>query len=128
MAHIENETGDLRTNLMAMEEPELLAQQIVQKGAEHALTTLLGHGCTEQAVQDMLAGLRSNMLVIEAVAREKGYARLFADDAEGVPEFDLSQPCAMSPGGQPLATMCPRCKNPHHKCDNGIPRVDGMPK
>lgn len=46
----------------------------------------------------------------------------------GVPAFDLSQPCAMSPGGQPLATMCMRCKNPHHKCDNGAPGDGGQTK
>jgi hypothetical protein len=90
MAHIEDiaRTGEgLRTTLEAMDEPELVAQQIVQQGAMHALTTLLAHGCFEQTAQDMLASLRSNMLVIEAVARDKGFARLFTetDDAPRVP-------------------------------------------
>ena len=78
MAHIEHETGDLRATLEPMDEPELMAQQIVQRGAMHALETLVEIGCTEQNAQDMLASLRSNMLVIEAVARDKGFTRLFA--------------------------------------------------
>lgn len=88
MAHIEDiaKTADLRATLEPMDESELMAQQIVQQGAVHALETLLTHGCTEQTVQDMLASLRSNMLVIEAVARDKGFTRLFAeDDAPRVP-------------------------------------------
>ena len=87
MAHIENETGDLRATLEPMDESELMAQQIVQQGAMHALETLVAHGCNEQTAQDMLASLRSNMLVIEAVARDKGFTRLFAegDDAPRVP-------------------------------------------
>jgi hypothetical protein len=82
MAHIENETRPLRAVLEPMDEPELLAQQIVQQGATHALETLVAHGCTEQAAQDMLASLRSNMLVIEAVAQDKGFTRLFAEGEE----------------------------------------------
>jgi hypothetical protein len=79
---------NLRATLEPMDEPELMAQQIVQQGAVHALETLLTHGCTEQVAQDMLASLRSNMLVIEAVARDKGYTLLFADDAAGVSASD----------------------------------------
>lgn len=90
MAHIEDISGtgeSLRAALHGMEEPELLAQQIIQQGAMHALETLLAHGCTEQVAQDMLASLRSNMLVIEAVAKENGFTRLFAetDDVPRVP-------------------------------------------
>jgi hypothetical protein len=90
MAQIENiaRTGEsLRDTLDGMDEPELMAQQIVQQGAVHALETLLTHGCAVQTVHDMLASLRSNMLVIEAVARAKGFARLFAesDEAPRVP-------------------------------------------
>ena len=87
MAHIEDiaKTGNLRATLEPMGEAELAAQQITQQGAIHALETLLAHGCTVQTANDMLASLRSNMLVIEAVAREKGFAALFADDdAAGV--------------------------------------------
>ena len=72
----------LRAALMTMDEPEMMAQQIVQRGAMHALTTLQSHGCSAQAVQDMLASLRSNMQVIEAVAREKGFKRLFEEPNE----------------------------------------------
>jgi hypothetical protein len=84
MAHIEDIAGkeDLRTTLMAMDQPELMAQQITQQGAMHALETLLMHGCTERTANDMLASLRSNMLVIEAVARDKGFTPLFANDDE----------------------------------------------
>lgn len=89
MAHIEDIAGtgeDQRTTLMAMNQPELMAQQITQQGAMHALTTLLENGCSEQLAQDMLASLRSNMLVIEAVARDKGFTPLFAnDDSDAAP-------------------------------------------
>lgn len=85
MASIENSTPtDFGPHCRAMDEPGLMAQQLVQQGAIHALETLLMHGCTEQTVQDMLASLRSNMLVIEAVAREKGFKRLFAE-SDGTP-------------------------------------------
>jgi hypothetical protein len=46
---------------------------------------------------------------------------LLTNMTHGVPAFDLSQPCALTPHGQPLATQCPRCKNPHHACDMGNP-------
>lgn len=66
--------GDnLRDTLAPMEEPELVAQKIVQRGAIHALETLLLHGCTPQLASDMLASCRSNLLVIQAVGREKGF-------------------------------------------------------
>jgi hypothetical protein len=122
MAHIENETGDLRATLDVMDESELMAQQIVQQGATHALETLVAHGCTEQTAQDMLASLRSNMLVIEAVARDKGFTRLFAetDDAPRVPhpvetfheailaivgELMHGDPAAESPEGRLLVKL-----------------------
>jgi hypothetical protein len=47
----------------------------------------------------------------------KGMATVNESLTAGVPAFDLMQPCALGPGGNPLATECPRCKNPHHACD-----------
>jgi hypothetical protein len=47
----------------------------------------------------------------------KGMATVKESLTAGVPAFDLMQPCALGPGGNPLATECPRCKNPHHACD-----------
>jgi hypothetical protein len=48
----------------------------------------------------------------------KGTATVKESLTAGVPAFDLTQPCALGPGGNPLATECPRCKNPHHACDH----------
>lgn len=43
-----------------------------------------------------------------------------------VPAFDKTQTCqlrSMVPG-KPVPTMCERCHNPHHACDQGLP--DGV--
>jgi hypothetical protein len=58
----------------------------------------------------------------------KGMATVKESLTAGVPAFDLMQPCALGPGGNPLATECPRCKNPHHACDRnalGVTPCDG---
>jgi hypothetical protein len=40
-----------------------------------------------------------------------------------VPEFDPSKPCQMKTQvpGKPVPTMCKRCHNPHHACDQTVP-------
>lgn len=55
-------------------------------------------------------------------------AREVVEAAHGVPAFDPTQTCALVAGGlAALQTMCQRCKNPHHKCDNGTPGVTAAP-
>lgn len=45
----------------------------------------------------------------------------------GVPAFDATQRCELerlrdpAERGKVVPTACPRCKNPHHKCDMGNP-------
>lgn len=54
--------------IRAMQDGQLLAQQFVQQGAVHALSTLLKIGCTESNVVDMLDSLRQNAQHIRNVA------------------------------------------------------------
>lgn len=84
MASLEELTGrgDLAALLKGLDEPSLMAQQIVQRGAMHALQALLERGCTEDLARAMLASLAANMQVIEAIARSKGFTRVF-DAGEG---------------------------------------------
>ena len=71
--------GELFELLQGMEEGELVGQQICQKGAIGALEFLLQHGCTPELAGEMLASLRANMLMVEEVARSKGFDRVFDD-------------------------------------------------
>lgn len=42
-----------------------------------------------------------------------------------VPAFDASQPCILKTA-DPTRTYCERCKNPHHRCDQGSPVPAGV--
>lgn len=124
MAHIEDIVGtgeDLRTTLMAMDHPELIAQQITQQGAMHALETLLTHGCTVQTANGMLASLRSNMQMIEAVTRDKGFTPLFADRPNDAHD-DLT-PGADSTDRAGVADARRECSYCKHRDDCGMARV-----
>jgi hypothetical protein len=69
--------AELRALLQDMQEPELVGQQICQKGAINALEFLLQNGCTPAMVVKMLASLRECMLIVEETARSKGFERMF---------------------------------------------------
>lgn len=66
--------------LRAMADEQLLAQQLVQQGAVHALSTLLKIGCTESNAADMLASLRHNAQQIRKEAQRRGKPDLFVSD------------------------------------------------
>lgn len=68
---------DLRALLEAMEEGELVGQQISQQGAIHVLEFMLAHGCTEHLAGQVLASLRQNMEVVVEIAQRKGFTRVF---------------------------------------------------
>ena len=49
-----------------------MAQQLVQRGAEHALQTLLEIGATAENCQAMLDSTRHGLITIHEVAHAKG--------------------------------------------------------
>jgi len=69
--------------LREMQDEQLLAQQFVQQGAVHALSTLLKIGCTESNVAEMLASLRQNAQRIRDEAVRRGNPSLFESDQTG---------------------------------------------
>ncbi|WP_245785346.1 hypothetical protein [Paracidovorax wautersii] len=69
--------------LREMEDEQLLAQQFVQQGAVHALSTLLKVGCTESNVAEMLASLRQNAQRIREEVERRGNPNLFEHDQTG---------------------------------------------
>jgi hypothetical protein len=76
MAVIENMAGPAalkkwREAMTLMSREELLAQQLVQRGAEHALQHLVDVGATAEAARDMLASIRSGLVMIHEVAAER---------------------------------------------------------
>nr|MBL8454894.1 hypothetical protein [Zoogloeaceae bacterium] len=58
----------------------LLAQDLVQQGAIHAVSYLLANGCAEQTAADMLASLRANARLICEEAIRRGKPALFDID------------------------------------------------
>ncbi len=84
MATIEEISGQgtpaFAKELRAMADEQLLAQQFVQQGAVHALSTLLKIGCTESNAVDMLASLRQNAQQIRNEAERRGKPNLFVSD------------------------------------------------
>lgn len=82
MATIENKTdkSDLPAQLQAMGDSQLMAQDLVQQGAIHAVSFLLANGCSEATATEMLASLRSNAAAVRAEARRRGKPDLFAED------------------------------------------------
>lgn len=76
MAVIENMAGSAaiatwRDAMAKMDRGELMAQQLVQRGAEHALQHLITLGVTPTNAADMLASVRSGLMVIHEVASER---------------------------------------------------------
>jgi hypothetical protein len=69
--------------IRAMQDDQLLAQQFVQQGAVHALSTLLKIGCTESNVAQMLASLRQNATLIREETKRRGKPNLFTLDQTG---------------------------------------------
>lgn len=84
MATIENEgrvsPAAFRAQIGDMPDEVLLAQNLVQQGAVHAVSWLLANGCTEDTAADMLASLRENARLIREEARRRGKPELFDRD------------------------------------------------
>lgn len=79
MATIEN-NGVLDPALYRdMPDQMLVAQDLVQEGAVHAISFLLQHGCNEQTATQMLASLRENARHIRVEPDRRG-ASLFEQD------------------------------------------------
>ena len=78
MAIIENAAtspqalAEWKASMMKMDRSELLAQQLVQRGAEDALATLQRIGVTAEHCADMLSSLREGLFCIHEVAAERG--------------------------------------------------------
>jgi len=72
MATIEN-TGVIDAAAFRdMPDELLLAQDLVQQGAVHAITFLLQNGCNEETAAQMLASLRQNAQHIREEAARRG--------------------------------------------------------
>lgn len=79
MATIEN-TGVLDASAFRdMPDELLLAQDLVQQGAVHAISFLLQQGCNEDTAMQMLASLRQNASHIRAEAKQRGKALIDHD-------------------------------------------------
>uniref|UniRef100_A0A193SD04 Uncharacterized protein n=1 Tax=biofilter metagenome TaxID=1070537 RepID=A0A193SD04_9ZZZZ len=78
MAAIENaatspETlAEWRASLQSMHRSELLAQQLIQRGAEHALANLQDIGATTENCAAMLSSAREGLIEIHAAAFARG--------------------------------------------------------
>lgn len=78
MAVIENAAtspeaiAEWKAAMQTMDRGELMAQQLVQRGAEHALATLLEIGVTTSNCASMLNSLREGLFAIHEVAQARG--------------------------------------------------------
>lgn len=79
MGRIENEGVLDPDQYRSMPDQMLIAQDLVQQGAVHAISFLLQHGCNEATASQMLASLRENAKHIRAEASRRG-ATLFERD------------------------------------------------
>jgi hypothetical protein len=61
-----------RASMRRMDRAELIAQQLVQRGAEHALAELQKVGATQDNCTAMLASIREALIEVHAAASERG--------------------------------------------------------
>lgn len=80
MATIENHGALDATLFTDMTEEQLLAQDLVQQGAIHAVSFLLKRGCNKKTATDMLVSMRENARLIRAEADRRGKPSMFAQD------------------------------------------------
>jgi|GEM_PF-2698209 len=73
----------LHTTLEAMDEGELLAEQLSHHGAIQALEYVLTTGCSPQLVEQLLASVRVNMQCAMEMAERKGMRRLLDGHGTG---------------------------------------------
>jgi len=72
MANIENSGVLDAAQYRDMPEEVLIAQNLVQQGAIHAISSLLQYGCTEETALKMLESLKTNAQDIRAEAKRRG--------------------------------------------------------
>jgi len=78
MAVIENAAAspealaEWRASMRGMDRAELVAQQLVQRGAEHAIAALQRLGPTTENCAAMLASIREALIEVHAAANERG--------------------------------------------------------
>ncbi len=86
MATLENKgfisSGEFAAEIQKMGDGSLVAQQLAQQGAIHAVGYLLKHGCTPALAEKMLVSLRQSMQVVRAEAKRRGTC-LFEEDQTG---------------------------------------------
>ncbi|WP_428146010.1 hypothetical protein [Delftia acidovorans] len=71
-----------RKSLQSMDRSELMAQQLVQRGAEHALQELQRLGVTPEHCAAMLASSREGLMLIHEVAASRGIALMGYQDPD----------------------------------------------
>lgn len=78
MASIENAAAspealaEWKASMQTMDRADLIAQQLVQRGAEHALASLQQAGVTPENNASMLATVREGLIAIHEVAHARG--------------------------------------------------------
>lgn len=70
----------LKEGLPLMADEELIAQDLVQQGAIHAVSYMLSNGCTEDIATMMLKSLRENATMIREEAVRRGKPSIFTKD------------------------------------------------
>lgn len=84
MATIENDhlvsPADVRARLATLPDEVLLAQDLVQQGAVHAVSWLLANGCDEISATAMLDSLSNSAALIRDEAKRRGKPALFDRD------------------------------------------------
>lgn len=71
---------DFKAGMPGMADEELLAQDLVQQGAIHAVSYLLTNGCNEETATMMLKSLRENAKLLRVEADHRGKPSLFDRD------------------------------------------------
>lgn len=71
-----------RASMRGMDRAELMAQKLVQRGAEHALAALQGAGATPESCAAMLASLREGLIEIHTIAVERSIQLVGYSDQE----------------------------------------------
>lgn len=75
-----SEQQKFNDGILVMADEELLAQDLVQQGAIHAVSFLLANGCDEETAGLMLKSLRENAAMLRSEAERRGKPSLFAKD------------------------------------------------
>lgn len=87
MAEIHNiaNFAEVADQLRKMDDGELMGCSLVQQGAIHAISTLIGHGASVKNAAQMLESLREQADIIRAEFSRRGKPDLFAEDQIAAP-------------------------------------------